>query len=133
MPLCLGIALASGAPLFSGIISGIVGGLVVGWFCRRWWQVVLAAVAMHAAVLAVFMPGSQPDGAQIAWLLAAPVMHAPPQVVQMAVLMALMPTGAGPFMLAQVYARRGAVASRTILMTTVMSVVAISIFLTLVR
>ncbi|WP_295706286.1 AEC family transporter [uncultured Brevundimonas sp.] len=69
----------------------------------------------------------------IAWLLAAPVMHAPPQVVQMAVLMALMPTGAGPFMLAQVYARRGAVASRTILMTTVMSVVAISIFLTLVR
>ena len=30
VPLCLGIALASGAPLFSGIISGIVGGLVVG-------------------------------------------------------------------------------------------------------
>jgi MFS superfamily sulfate permease-like transporter len=30
MPLCLGIALASGAPLFSGIISGIVGGVVVG-------------------------------------------------------------------------------------------------------
>ena len=29
MPLCLGIALASGAPLFSGIIAGIVGGLVV--------------------------------------------------------------------------------------------------------
>ena len=29
MPLCLGIALASGAPLFSGIISGIVGGMVV--------------------------------------------------------------------------------------------------------
>ena len=30
VPLCLGIALASGAPLFSGIISGIVGGIVVG-------------------------------------------------------------------------------------------------------
>lgn len=29
LPLCLGIALASGAPLFSGIISGIVGGIVV--------------------------------------------------------------------------------------------------------
>lgn len=29
-PLCLGIALASGAPLFSGIIAGIVGGIVVG-------------------------------------------------------------------------------------------------------
>lgn len=29
-PLCLGIALASGAPLFSGIIAGIVGGIIVG-------------------------------------------------------------------------------------------------------
>ena len=28
IPLCLGIALASGAPLFSGIIAGIVGGIV---------------------------------------------------------------------------------------------------------
>jgi MFS superfamily sulfate permease-like transporter len=31
VPLCLGIALASGAPLFSGIIAGIIGGIVVGW------------------------------------------------------------------------------------------------------
>lgn len=31
LPLCLGISLASGAPLFSGIIAGIVGGIVVGF------------------------------------------------------------------------------------------------------
>lgn len=30
VPLCLGIALASGAPLFSGVIAGIIGGIVVG-------------------------------------------------------------------------------------------------------
>lgn len=30
LPLCLGIALASGAPLFSGVLAGIVGGIVVG-------------------------------------------------------------------------------------------------------
>jgi MFS superfamily sulfate permease-like transporter len=30
LPLCLGIALASGAPLFSGLIAGIVGGTLVG-------------------------------------------------------------------------------------------------------
>ncbi len=30
MPLCLGIAMASGAPLYSGIIGGIIGGIVIG-------------------------------------------------------------------------------------------------------
>lgn len=32
LPLCLGIALASGAPLFSGIIAGIAGGIAVSLF-----------------------------------------------------------------------------------------------------
>lgn len=34
LPLCLGIALASGAPLLAGLLSGIIGGLVVGAFSR---------------------------------------------------------------------------------------------------
>ncbi|MDQ3262559.1 MAG: SulP family inorganic anion transporter [Myxococcota bacterium] len=32
LPLCMGIALASGAPIMAGLVSGIVGGLVVGLF-----------------------------------------------------------------------------------------------------
>lgn len=34
LPLCLGIALASGAPLFSGLIAGISGGIVVTLFSK---------------------------------------------------------------------------------------------------
>ncbi len=32
LPLCLGIALASGAPLFSGLVAGVTGGIVVSIF-----------------------------------------------------------------------------------------------------
>ncbi|HYK43578.1 MAG TPA: SulP family inorganic anion transporter, partial [Parafilimonas sp.] len=31
LPLCLGIALASGAPLYAGLLSGMIGGLVVSF------------------------------------------------------------------------------------------------------
>jgi MFS superfamily sulfate permease-like transporter len=34
LPLCLGIALASGAPMLSGLIAGVVGGVVVTLFSR---------------------------------------------------------------------------------------------------
>ncbi|MFM7645986.1 MAG: SulP family inorganic anion transporter [Sphingomonadales bacterium] len=34
LPLCLGVALASNAPLFSGIIAGVVGGIAVGFESR---------------------------------------------------------------------------------------------------
>ena len=29
LPLCLGVAMASNAPLFSGLIAGMVGGMVI--------------------------------------------------------------------------------------------------------
>jgi carbonic anhydrase len=51
LPLCLGIALASGAPLFSGIIAGIVGGLVVGSLSGSQTSVSGPAAGLSAIVL----------------------------------------------------------------------------------
>jgi MFS superfamily sulfate permease-like transporter len=52
LPLCLGIALASGAPLFSGIISGIIGGIVVGFVSNSQLSVSGPAAGLAAIVLA---------------------------------------------------------------------------------
>jgi MFS superfamily sulfate permease-like transporter len=52
VPLCLGIALASGAPLFSGIVAGIVGGLVIGTFSKSNLSVSGPAAGLTAIVLA---------------------------------------------------------------------------------
>lgn len=51
IPLCLGIALASGAPLFSGIISGILGGIVVGLLSESAVSVSGPAAGMVAVVI----------------------------------------------------------------------------------
>ncbi|SFW89124.1 SulP family inorganic anion transporter [Chitinophaga sancti] len=51
VPLCLGIALASGAPLFSGMIAGIIGGLVVGSLSGAQLSVSGPAAGLTAVVL----------------------------------------------------------------------------------
>jgi len=51
LPLCLGIAMASGAPLFSGIITGIVGGIVVGFLSQSNISVSGPAAGLTAIIL----------------------------------------------------------------------------------
>ena len=51
LPLCLGIAMASGAPLFSGIIAGVVGGIVVGYLSKSHLSVSGPAAGLTAIVL----------------------------------------------------------------------------------
>lgn len=52
LPLCLGIALASNAPLMAGIVSGVIGGLVVAWISGSHTSVSGPAAGMVAVVLA---------------------------------------------------------------------------------
>lgn len=61
LPLCLGIALASGAPLFAGIISGVVGGIVVGGLSGSQLMVSGPAAGLTAIVVsAIATLGSYP-------------------------------------------------------------------------
>jgi len=51
LPLCLGVALASGAPLFSGLVTGIVGGLLVAHLSGSSLMVSGPAAGLTAIVL----------------------------------------------------------------------------------
>lgn len=55
LPLCLGIAMASGAPLFSGIITGVVGGVVVGYLSTSHVSVTGPAAGLTAIVLSAIL------------------------------------------------------------------------------
>ena len=52
LPLCLGVALASNAPLFSGLIAGVVGGVVVGLASKSHLSVSGPAAGLTAIVAA---------------------------------------------------------------------------------
>ena len=52
LPLCLGIALASNAPLVSGLIAGCVGGLIVSWISGSHTSVSGPAAGLTAVVIA---------------------------------------------------------------------------------
>ena len=66
LPLCLGIALASGAPIMAGIIAGIIGGVVVGILSGSHISVAGPAAGLSALIL---MQVEQLGGNYAAFLL----------------------------------------------------------------
>ena len=65
----------------------------------------------------------------VAWLVAGPILGLPLFWVQAAVLMSALPTGTGPFMLAQYYQADGSAISRVVLQTTVGSLLTLSLII----
>ena len=66
LPLCLGLALASGAPMVAGILSGTVGGIVVGWLSGS--EVSVSGPA--ASLTAIAFAATQTIGSYRGFLLA---------------------------------------------------------------
>ncbi|GHA79218.1 SulP family inorganic anion transporter [Pontibacter akesuensis] len=66
LPLCLGISLASGAPLLSGLVTGIVGGVVVAWLSGSQ----LAVSGPAAGLTVIVLNGIETLGSFEAFLLA---------------------------------------------------------------
>jgi malonate transporter len=65
----------------------------------------------------------------VAWLVAGPILGLPLFWVQAAVLMSALPTGTGPFMLAQYYQADGSAISRIVLQTTLCSIITLSMII----
>lgn len=65
----------------------------------------------------------------VTWVMAALVFRLPPALVQPAVLLAALPTGTGPFMLAEFYQREAGTTSTVIICSTVLSVLTLTGYL----
>jgi predicted permease len=76
------------------------------------WRIVALKLVLHPAV---------------AYVLAYWVFAMPPMWAATAVLLAALPVGTGPFMLAQLYGREPAVTSRAILLSTILSLASVSV------
>ena len=69
----------------------------------------------------------------ITWILVRWIFEMPLLWANVAILLAALPVGTGPFMLAKLYDREPAVASRAILISTLISVLTVSILVTLLE
>jgi malonate transporter len=65
----------------------------------------------------------------VAWVVAALVLKLPADVVGIVVLLSALPTGTGPFMLAQQFGRGAALTARVVLVSTLLSVVTLSVLI----
>jgi predicted permease len=82
----------------------------------------LGAVTFLVALKLVAQPA-------IAWLIAGPILHLAPLTTVVAVLLSALPTGTGPFILAEAYDTDRGPAAATILLTTVLSVLTVTALL----
>ncbi len=69
----------------------------------------------------------------LTWVLATQVFRLAPGLTHLVVVLAALPTGTGPFMLAEFYVREARITARAILLSTIGSLVTVSAYLAWVR
>ncbi|KRG43371.1 transporter [Stenotrophomonas panacihumi] len=69
----------------------------------------------------------------LTWALATQLFHLPPPQAHVAVLLAALPTGTGPFMVAEFYRREASVTSSVVLASTVLSLLTLTAYLACVH
>jgi len=67
----------------------------------------------------------------LTWVLATQVFHVTPDITHAAVLLAALPTGTGPFMVAEFYRREASITSGTVLVSTILSLGTITLYIAL--
>lgn len=123
-----GVAIPSSAETFLKLLGGAASPcalVALGLFLAEKREG--AAPAMVPACLLVgFKLILQPV---LTWVLASFVFELPATLSHTAVLLAALPTGTGPFMLAEFYRREAAMTSNVILVSTILSLLSISAYL----
>ena len=131
------------APLLGGVwnLSGLLQPLAMGRFLELLGD---ATVPCALVSLGLFLAQPQPAAARgaaglvliklivqpaLVWGLAMYVFHLPPLWAKAALLLSALPTGTGPFMLAEFYGRDAAVVARAVLWSTLGSLVTLSLCL----
>lgn len=133
-PVIAGAFCATGLQLPHGVLQSIklLGAaaspcalVATGLFLAQRQESSSSAVAIELVILKLV---AQP---LIAWYFAFHVFNMPPLWAKSAVILSALPTGTGPFMLAELYGKGGGIASRTIFLTTVLGILTLSVWLTI--
>jgi len=133
-PVIGGIMLASGIHFPEGVTQGVklLGSaacpcalVATGLFLAQKQEMTSTLTSIQLVLLKLIV---QP---LIAWLFAYHVFSMPDIWAKTAVILSAMPTGTGPFMLAEFYGKGAGMASRTILLSTIGSVITLSVWLSI--
>lgn len=145
------LALARNPLVVAPVLGGVwaLGGVPLALPVQRFLEILAAATAPCALIaLGLFLAQKQPQSAQgshalvalkllvhplITWVLAFHLLPLPPLWAYSALLLSALPTGTGPFMLAEFYRREASVVSRTILHSTLGALLTLSLCLYLIE